>query len=30
MGDPQRHLRGSTKDFIGLFDAETLPPGLVR
>lgn len=30
MGDPQRHLNGSTKDFIGLFDAATLPPGVVR
>lgn len=30
MGDPNRYLNGSTKDFIGLFDAETLPPGVVR
>lgn len=30
MGDPQRHLNGSTKDFFGLFDAETLPDGAVR
>lgn len=30
MGDPQRHLNGSTKDFIALFDTATLPAGLVR
>ncbi len=30
MGDPQRHLNGSTKDFIGLFDPQTLKPGAVR
>jgi hypothetical protein len=30
MGDPQRHLNGSTKDFIALFDPETLKPGAVR
>jgi hypothetical protein len=30
MGDPQRHLNGSTKDFFGLFDPETLAPGSVR
>lgn len=30
MGDPQRHLNGSTKDFIALFDPETLAPGSVR
>jgi len=30
MGDPNRHLNGSTKDFIALFDPETLVPGSVR
>lgn len=30
MGDPNRHLNGSTKDFIALFDPETLAPGSVR
>ena len=30
MGDPNRHLNGSTKDFFGLFDPETLPRGAVR
>lgn len=30
MGDPQRHLNGSTKDFIALFDPKTLKPGAVR
>jgi hypothetical protein len=30
MGDAQRHLNGSTKDFIALFDPETLKPGAVR
>ncbi|MFM8627055.1 MAG: phosphodiester glycosidase family protein [Actinomycetota bacterium] len=30
MGDPNRHLNKSTKDFIALFDPETLPPGAVR
>ena len=30
MGDPQRHLNGSTKDFIALFDPDTLSPGSVR
>lgn len=30
MGDPNRHLNGSTKDFIALFDPETLVPGAVR
>jgi hypothetical protein len=30
MGDPNRHLNGSTKDFIALFDPETLTPGSVR
>ena len=30
MGDPNRHLNGSTKDFIALFDPETLAPGAVR
>jgi hypothetical protein len=30
MGDPNRHLIGATKDFIGLFDPETLPKGAVR
>ena len=30
MGDPNRHLNGSTKDFFALFDPETLPSGAVR
>jgi len=30
MGDPNRHLTGSTKDFFALFDAETLPAGAVK
>jgi len=30
MGDPNRHLNGSTKDFFALFDPETLTPGAVR
>jgi hypothetical protein len=30
MGDAQRHLNGSTKDFVALFDPETLKPGAVR
>ncbi len=30
MGDPQRHLNGSTKDFVALFDPETLKPGAVK
>lgn len=30
MGDPQRHLNKSTKDFIALFDPETLPAGAVK
>ena len=30
MGDPNRHLNGSTKDFFALFDPETLPAGAVR
>lgn len=30
MGDPNRHLVRATKDFIALFDPETLPPGAVR
>ena len=30
MGDPDRHLHGATKDFIALFDPETLKPGAVR
>ena len=30
MGDPSRHLNGSTKDFFALFDPETLPSGAVR
>ena len=30
MGDPNRHLVKATKDFIALFDPETLPPGAVR
>jgi Phosphodiester glycosidase len=29
MGDPNRHLSGSTKDFFALFDPETLVPGSV-
>ena len=30
MGDPNRHLNGSTKDFFALFDLETLPAGAVK
>jgi hypothetical protein len=30
MGDPDRHLNGATKDFIGLFDPQTLKPGAVK
>ena len=30
MGDPNRHLNKSTKDFIALFDPATLPTGAVR
>ena len=30
MGDPNRHLSGSTKDFFALFDPETLPAGAVK
>ena len=30
MGDPNRHLVRATKDFVALFDPETLPPGAVR
>jgi hypothetical protein len=30
MGDPNRHLNGSTKDFFALFDPETLPKGAVK
>ena len=30
MGDPNRHLKGATKDFIGLFDPQTLKPGAVK
>ena len=30
MGDPNRHLNGSTKDFFALFDPETLPAGAVK
>ena len=30
MGDPDRHLHGATKDFIGLFDPQTLKPGAVK
>ncbi len=30
MGDPNRHLNGSTKDFFALFDPETLPTGAVK
>jgi hypothetical protein len=30
MGDPNRHLNGSTKDFFALFDPDTLPSGAVR
>ena len=30
MGDPDRHLNGATKDFIGLFDPQTLKPGALK
>jgi hypothetical protein len=30
MGDPNRHLNGSTKDFFALFDHKALAPGAVR
>jgi hypothetical protein len=30
MGDPNRHLNGSTKEFFALFDPETLPVGAVK
>ena len=30
MGDPNRHLNGSTKDFFALFDPETLTAGAVK
>lgn len=30
MGNAGRTLRGSSKDFIALFDAETLPEGLIK
>ena len=30
MGDPDRHLTGATKDFIALFDPQTLKPGAVK
>jgi hypothetical protein len=30
MGDPDRHLNGATKDFIALFDPQTLKPGAVK
>ena len=30
MGDPNRHLNGSTKDFFALFDPETLSVGAVK
>ena len=30
MGDPNRHLNGSTKDFFALFDPETLSAGAVK
>jgi hypothetical protein len=30
MGNPARTLRGSPKDFIGLFDPATLPPDLIK
>lgn len=29
MGDPNRHLNKSTKDFIALFDPQSLPPDVV-
>lgn len=30
MGDPNRFMKGATKDFFALFDPETLPAGVVR
>ena len=30
MGDPNRHLNGSTKEFFALFDPQTLPTGAVK
>jgi hypothetical protein len=30
MGDPDRHLTNSTKDFFALFDPQTLPAGAVK
>ena len=30
MGDPNRHLNGSTKDFFALFDPDTLAEGAVK
>ena len=30
MGDPNRHLNGSTKDFFALFDPQTLSAGAVK
>jgi hypothetical protein len=30
MGDPDRHLTNSTKDFFALFDPQTLPSGAVK
>lgn len=30
MGDPDRHLTNSTKDFFALFDPQTLPNGAVK
>jgi len=30
MGDPDRHLTNSTKDFFALFDPQTLPTGAVK
>jgi hypothetical protein len=30
MGDPNRYLSQSTKDFIALFDPQTLPAGVVK
>lgn len=30
MGNPNRFLNSSTKDFFALFDPKTLPPGIVR
>lgn len=30
MGDPNRYIKGATKDFFALFDPVTLPPDVVR